>query len=322
MDSELSFNKKPSRKFHLYSIYFKYKNPYRSKVLRQSYHKSSFFLAPDQKYSKYSKLCSSLLCSSVQKQSYYATFAESTNKTKLKTFKHRWKKSHERRYIGCNVSKDLPTIFRYQNKSNFCVTTADFLNSKTQSREKHFVQFKRHTCKSLQTNQQLSISSISVDSVEQTTIINNSITTENIDNNEHFLFNVIKTQTQSCHYKTRDLQDTQSYKNQTKCGNSWEFLNSTKSSGITSINSQILFESPPSDMRDNNKQNHNDPTAAMAGSRLTKARISSANHEFTPYANYRNFFKWRRYSAMQKFAKFLMPIFILVNMLPLLYAGE
>lgn len=321
MDSELSFNKKSGRKFHLYSIYFKHKNQIRRKFLRQNYFKSSFFLAPAHKHlttvTKASRLCSNSLCSRVHKQPNFTIFAEPTSKTRLKIFKNRWKKScHERHG---NVSEVAPTKHHSQNNSNLCMTTAGLLDAakeEHQSRKKNIVQSKRHNYESFHANQPRSISSI--DSADTTTIITDSIKTAYIDNNKHFL----RTQTQSCHYMTRDLQNTQSCKNQTKCGISWDFINSTKSCGIIHIDTHnYLFESPPCDMRGvTSKQNNNDPTAT--GSRQTKPRTSSANHEFTPYANYRNFFKWRRYSAMQKFAKFLMPFFILVNMLPLLYAGE
>lgn len=55
----------------------------------------------------------------------------------------------------------------------------------------------------------------------------------------------------------------------------------------------------------------------------TEIERRTAIIKFLSYANYRKFFKWRYQSSdMQKFVKFLLPIFILVNMLPFLYAGE
>ncbi len=71
------------------------------------------------------------------------------------------------------------------------------------------------------------------------------------------------------------------------------------------------------------KFNKTATAATNTKSANSTAKTATTIIKFLSYANYRKFFKWRyQCSDMQKFVKFLLPIFILVNMLPFLYAGE
>ena len=344
MASKVSINIRSS-KFHSNNIFFKFKNKRRRKSQNQFFYTSkSVLLSPaiataatSSPYHR--KSFQQFKHSKVQKRQNSTLFVKQFNSTKAnqnkKFQKHRWKLNDDetRCNLDTTVNKDALCCLTEKRFSKFFINKTehqiDALNSEN---------FLWHQRKCFQQQQQLQQQqSKPIDAKNPSYVDDNTqFSTEiqflqdvyifkSISNEFNELDNVKNTTT------TKIITPTQTA-TVSRCNTSFscqEFDNKIHNKKCSEYRNKrndqqnAMLVHNQMQNNDNNKEKsslHGDSYKVSS----TRLQNKTPKEEFClSYTKYRKLFKWRYASSdVHKFVKVLLPIFILVNMLPFLYAGE
>ena len=356
MASKVSINIRSS-KFHSNNIFFKFKNKRRRKSQKQFFYTSKSVLLSSAAIATAAATSSSFHRkafqqfkhhSKVQKRQNSTLFVKLFNSTTAnhnnKFQKHRWKLNDVG--TGCNlnttVNKDVALCCLTEKRfSKFFINNTkhqiDALDSDT------FLWHQRKCFQQLQQQQkqQYQQQSKPIDSKSPSYIDNNTqFSTEiqflhdvyrfkSISKEINELDNVKNTTTTIITPAAAAATVSKLYNNteQTRTFSCQQF-DDKKLHKICSENRKTKSNDHQNVMLVHNQMQNNEGKSSLHGDSYkvssTRLQNNTPKEDFClSYAKYRKLFKWRFASSdVHKFVKILLPIFILVNMLPFLYAGE
>lgn len=351
MASKVSINIRSS-KFHSNNIFFKFKNKRRRKSQNQFFYTSKSVLLSSAAIATTAATSSSFHRNSfqqfkhhskVQKRQNSTLFVKHFNSTTAnhnnKFQKHRWKLNDDE--TGCNldttVNKDVA----------LCCLTEERFSKIFINKTEHQIDaldsdnFLWHQRKCFQQQQQQSkpIDAKSPSYVDdntkfstETQFLHDVYRFKSISNEFNELDNVKNTTTTIITPAAKATTFTQLYNNTEKTRKfSCQEFDNKKHHKICSETRKSKSNDHQNVMLMHNQMQNNDNNGGKSSLHGDSYKVSSTRlQNNTPkedfclsYAKYRKLFKWRYASSdVHKFVKILLPIFILVNMLPFLYAGE